>query len=369
VTPLAAAALQSNSRTLWYLTRGSGLIALLLLTATMLLGILNVQRWKRDNWPRFVTQELHRTMSLLVLVFLAIHIVTAVVDSFAPIRLVDIVVPFIGSYRALWLGLGTLSLDLLLAVTITSLIRSRLGHRTWRTVHWAAYGCWPIALLHGLGTGSDTKIGWVFGLTLVCLFAVVGAVLWRIVSDWPSRSIVRVPAAVASVALPVAVLGFAIAGPLAVGWAKRAGTPANLLPHYLAAAAARSGTAAETSLPSPPFTERVVGTLSQHGPDSSGLLTLRLNLTVSGNSGGQLLLTLHGEALPTGGVRLSDGTIALGTGNSPNTYQGPVTGLDGDQIDGQVRDSRGHSLPISVRVSIDGVAVHGVVSVGAGGGQ
>jgi hypothetical protein len=371
MTPVVAEALHSNSRTLWYVTRGSGLIALLLLTVTMLLGILNVQRFKRPSWPRFATQEFHRTMSLLVLVFLAIHIVTSVLDSFAPIHLVDILIPFAGRYRALWLGLGTLSFDLLLAVTLTSLIRTRLGHRTWRTVHWAAYGCWPVALLHGLGTGSDTKIGWVFGVYLVCLLIVVGALWWRIGAGWPSRAAVRVPAAVASIMLPIAVVGFAAAGPLAKGWATRAGTPANLLPHHTAAASTPTSTprrsTAVTALPSPPFTANVAGTLSQQGPDSSGLITLHLNMTLSSNSDAHLLITLHGEALPTGGVRLAHGALALGTSKAPNTYQGPVTGLNGDQIDAQVQDARGGSLAVSVRVSIDGVSVHGVVSVGTGG--
>jgi hypothetical protein len=122
-------------------------------------------------------------------------------------------------------------------------------------------------------------------------------------------------------------------------------------------------------LPTPPFTANVAGTLSQQGPDSSGLVTLHLNLTLSSNSGGQLLITLHGEALPTGGVRLAHGTVAMGTSRSPDTYQGPVTGLHGDQIDAQVQGAHGASLAVSVRVSIDGVSVHGVLSVGTGEGQ
>ena len=98
-------------------------------------------------------------MSLLVIVFLVIHIVTSVLDSFAPISLTAAVIPFVSSYRPLWLGLGTLSFDLILALAITSLIRRRLGYATWRAVHWLAYASWPVAVLHGLGTGSDTKVG------------------------------------------------------------------------------------------------------------------------------------------------------------------------------------------------------------------
>ena len=70
-------------------------------------------------------------------------------------RLVDVVVPFVGAYRPFWLGLGALALDLLAALIVTSLLRARIGLRAWRAVHWVAYACWPVALVHGLGTGSD----------------------------------------------------------------------------------------------------------------------------------------------------------------------------------------------------------------------
>ena len=92
--------------------------------------------------------------------FLAVHIVTAVLDSFAPISLLDAVIPFAGSYRPLWLGLGAVAFDLLLAVDDHQPARERLGHRAWRAVHWLAYACWPLAVVHGLGTGSDVHQAW-----------------------------------------------------------------------------------------------------------------------------------------------------------------------------------------------------------------
>src|SRR5205823_4926276 len=144
----------------WYLARGTGAVALVVLTASVVLGIMGSVRFAAPRWPRFAIDSIHRDLSLLVLVVLAIHIVTSVLDGFAPITLLDGVLPFLSAYRPLWLGLGTLAFDLLLAIAITSVIRRRLGYRAWRAVHWLAYASWPVAVLHGLGTGSDVKQWW-----------------------------------------------------------------------------------------------------------------------------------------------------------------------------------------------------------------
>src|ERR1700682_3020638 len=132
----------------WYLTRSTGAVSLLLFTLAMALGVAGHRRWSTPRCPRFVVDSLHRNVSLLAMVFLVVHIVTSVLDSFAPISLLDAFIPFTGSYRPLWLGLGALSFDLLLAVTITSLLRQRMGYASWRAIHWLTYASWPIALLH-----------------------------------------------------------------------------------------------------------------------------------------------------------------------------------------------------------------------------
>src|SRR5207253_564958 len=130
-------------------TRSTGAVALLLLTAAVVLGVLDVRRVSSGRWPRFAIDSLHRSASVLAIAFLAVHILTAVLDSFAPISLLDAVVPFAGSYRPFWLGLGAVALDLLLAVAISSAVRKRIGFESWRAVHWLAYASWPIALVHG----------------------------------------------------------------------------------------------------------------------------------------------------------------------------------------------------------------------------
>jgi methionine sulfoxide reductase heme-binding subunit len=213
---------------LWYLSRATGAVALVLLTLTLTLGVVDVERFTSPRFPRFVVDGWHRGVSLLTCALLALHIATTLLDSYAPIRLVDVVIPFTGSYRPLWLGLGALALDLLVALIVTSLLRARIGVRTWRVVHWAAYACWPVALLHGLGTGSDVRAGWLTWTSLACGAVVVLAIVVRL-ADRQTTPGVRAGAAGALVA---GVIGLGIwlpSGPLAKGWAAKSGTPASLL--------------------------------------------------------------------------------------------------------------------------------------------
>ncbi len=227
----------------WYLARGTGAVALVLLTASVVLGILGSLRYAAPRWPRFAIDSLHRDVSLLVLALLVLHIITSVLDGFAPIKLTDAVIPFVSAYRPLWMGLGALSFDLLLALVVTSLLRRRLGYRSWRAIHWLAYASWPIAVFHGLGTGSDTKLWWMLALTAACMAAVVAAVLVRIARSDPDSESLRTPVVLLSIATPLAIVFFTVLGPLQPHWARRAGTPASLLGHSLSSAVAPATTA------------------------------------------------------------------------------------------------------------------------------
>jgi sulfoxide reductase heme-binding subunit YedZ len=165
---------------LWYTARAAGIVSLVFLSAVMVLGLLARMRVEGRTWPRFLTATVHRDLSLLALVFLALHIVTAVVDPFTGLGLSAAAVPFGSYYRTFWLGLGTLAVELMLAVVVTSLLRRWIGQRVWRAVHWLAYGIWPIAVLHGAGTGTDAFTPWSLAITLICIAAVAVALAWRI---------------------------------------------------------------------------------------------------------------------------------------------------------------------------------------------
>jgi predicted ferric reductase len=223
-----AAIVVTSSTPLWYLTRATGLVALVLLTLSMAFGLLSSVRYQRPAWPRFVTLGLHRNTALLALAFTVLHIVTTLADSFVPIHLQDVVIPFISAYRPLWLGLGAIAFDLLLALTVTSLLRTRMSYGSWRLVHWTSYLCWPVAVLHGLGTGTDTPVHWVLGLTVACVALVAVLTGWRLAYGWPSHAVARLVGALALVLTLVAGGAWLTAGPLQPGWARRAGTPEHL---------------------------------------------------------------------------------------------------------------------------------------------
>jgi sulfoxide reductase heme-binding subunit YedZ len=166
----------------WYVTRAAGIVSLVLLSASACLGLLTSARWQRPGWPRFLTAELHRTISLLSVAFLAVHIAVAVFDPKYGLGIAAALVPFASSYRELWLTLGVVSLYLGSAVVITSLVRSHIGHRTWRAVHLTSYAAWPLAVLHSMGTGTDSVATWSWAVYGACILAVGGSLAWRLQS-------------------------------------------------------------------------------------------------------------------------------------------------------------------------------------------
>ncbi len=173
-----------NSPFLWYLNRATGTVLLVLFTAVVVLGILATFGRSRplnaSRVPRFLTQSFHRNVSLLALVLLVGHIVTAVVDTYVDIRWQDAFVPWGGRYMPFWLALGTISFDLILVIVATSLVRDRLGHIAWRAIHLTGYAAWVASTLHGLGIGTDSTTSWSRMLTWVCVAAVVLAVFLRL---------------------------------------------------------------------------------------------------------------------------------------------------------------------------------------------
>jgi hypothetical protein len=344
----------------WYMTRSTGWVALLLLTLTMVLGVIDVNRWSTAAWPRFVLDSLHRSVSLLVLAFLAVHILAAILDSFAPIGVLDAVVPFIGRYRPIWLGLGTVALDLLIALTITSLMRQRLGHRAWRITHWLAYACWPIALVHALGTGSDVKGGWALTLSAICVLAVIAAVCVRALRGWPARREIRAGALALSLLAPVALVVWLTSGPLGHGWARRAGTPPSLLGASTPTAAASTagapgaGTGAGGSgTLSGPFTASLSGTIAEGPGPSPGLVAVKIAASLGGAVAGRLEIEIDGPPVGEGGVSLRSSSVTLGSPPSPVVYHGSIAALNGNRILARVSSAGGKRLTLQVALSVN----------------
>ena len=344
MTVLAA----SGPSPLWYLSRGTGAVALLLLTVSVVLGILDQRRWHPPGWPRFVLDAMHRNVSLLVLALLTLHIASSVFDSFAPIRLVDAFVPFVSAYRPVWVGLGALAFDLLLAVLITSVLRRYLGHRAWRMVHWLAYFSWPVAVVHGLTTGTDVKATWLLVLTAACVLAVLIAAWTRVITANPEPTGRRTAALASLIVAPIVLGSWLPKGPLGEGWARRAGTPANLLPSArTTSVAARSG---EGILPVP-FAASLTGTVAR-GETASGLASIDLSMRFRGQADGVADVLLQGQPLEGGGIQMTASRVTLGTGSHPRAYRGRVTALHGNRIVAAVTGPGHRALRVGIDVAI-----------------
>ena len=164
----------------WYASRATGIVALLLLTAVLVLGILVNRQGRLPGLPRFAVTDLHRNLSLLSVAFIVVHVLTAVADTYVHIPLISAVVPFASGYERLWLALGAVSLDIMLAMIVTSLLRGRLNRILWRAVHLLAYASWPVAFAHSIGSSKDLQQGWMLGLAVACAMIVAAAVIWRL---------------------------------------------------------------------------------------------------------------------------------------------------------------------------------------------
>src|SRR5947209_11179317 len=164
----------------WYASRATGIVALLLLTAVLVLGILVNRQGRLPGLPRFAVTDIHRNLSLLAVAFIAVNIVTAVADTYVHIPLLSAVIPFASGYERLWLGLGAIALDLMAAMIVTSLLRGRLNRVLWRAVHLLAYASWPLAFGHSLGASNDLQQGWLLLLAIGCAAVVAMAVAWRL---------------------------------------------------------------------------------------------------------------------------------------------------------------------------------------------
>jgi sulfoxide reductase heme-binding subunit YedZ len=343
--------------TYWYLSRATGAVALVLLTLSVVLGILGSLRFSAGpRWPRFAIDSLHRDTSLLVIVLLVLHVVTSVLDGFAPIKLTDAIIPFATPYRPLWMGLGALSFDLLIALVVTSLMRRRLGYRSWRAIHWLAYASWPVAVLHGLGTGSDQKSWWMLLLTVTCVAAVVVATLIRIGRAESATPGMRAATGALALATPLGIAIFALAGPLAHGWARRAGTPANLLGARATPAGATRGTPVSSSTaPVGPldkaFSASLTGTANQTSEAGGAIVELAMHL--GGSVKGQMRVRLGGAPLANGGLSLTGSQVDVSAPGMPSVMAGRIVSLEGDRFRARVTDRSGTVVNLLANLNID----------------
>ncbi len=191
----------STSNLIWYIGRGSGITAYILLTVSVVLGIALSRRWYSSHWPRMVVDELHRWLTVTFYVFIVIHVVTMWIDPFTHFKLTDVTVPFASTYRPLWLSLGIIGAELAVASGASVWVRKWIGYRAWHVLHLMAYPIFFMSLLHGVGTGSDTKTTWMTAIYIISFLLVAGATLWRLIEIPAWRTGVIATTIVTAVAL------------------------------------------------------------------------------------------------------------------------------------------------------------------------
>jgi len=186
----AVVALTQTPSPLWYFARASGFVSLILLTATVAVGLALSMRWRSARWPLFISDGLHRYLGTVLFFFIGIHVLTLWLDPFARFSLADVVVPFHSSYRTLWMGLGICAAELGLALAVSVHLRRWIGYRTWRALHYLTYATFPLAIAHGLGSGSDTRTWWGLAIYVSCGFVVGTLALTRLMerAEAPARA-------------------------------------------------------------------------------------------------------------------------------------------------------------------------------------
>ncbi len=197
----------------WYAARAAGVAAYVMLSVVVLVGITMAGRKTMKRWPRFAVEDVHRFGGLLVGTFIGIHVLTIAIDSYLPFSVGALVVPLVSVYKPLWVALGIVAAELLLALAVTNHYRDRLDYAVWRKAHYLNFAVWGAAGLHGLGSGTDRSAAWLVALYALSIGAVAAAVAWRLGPRLPT--VLRRPAPVlASVLLVVPVVALA-RGPLA----------------------------------------------------------------------------------------------------------------------------------------------------------
>lgn len=345
----------------WDTARAGGFAAYLLLTAAVAVGLVLRNRWQTARWPRLITNELHGYLSLLALVFIAVHVVAVLVDPFTRFGFAEVFVPFASHYRPIWMGLGIVALYLLLAVWVSSRLRARIGFRMWRAIHALAYGVYLAATVHGLGTGSDTRTAWAPAIYAFSILLVGGLTARRLLVPVSASQTPRPVLAALGAAVVVSVAIWSSVGPLASHWGARAGGEPGDRQAVGPPVVARALSPVPSGEVATPFGATFAGRVTIRSAEESDSETIRIDGALHGGTRDHLEIYLRGVPLETGGVALQQSRVRMGTATP--LYQGQIVGLRGSDLVASVQSTtRRLRLLISLSLAGDGSVtgtVHG----------
>ncbi len=358
-----------NTKILWYLTRATGIVSMVFLGLIVLLGIATATKVTPKGFGKFLGPELHRRLSLTALIFLAVHIVTAVLDPFVKVGWVASLVPFASAYRPLWIGLGTIAFDLLLVVIATSVIRHRFAHGIWKRIHYLSWAIVSLVLFHAIGTGSDVQLKIVEVIYVAFIGALGLAAIFRARRGSALARPQRTMALFGVFGLPVLLFGWAVMGPLKVGWAKasqgfspfaRVASPGATL----AGSGGSGGSGSIQGVPASfswPLASTISGTISSQ-VTSSGTTLVTLNGSIA-NTSDVLKIQLMGH-VQGGALVLSSSSGQIGTSADPAIYTGTVAQASGSALFLSIAGPAG-TVGAQVTLSISGSTFTGAIQAPA----
>jgi sulfoxide reductase heme-binding subunit YedZ len=192
----------------WYAARAGGVVAYVLLSTAVVFGLAMSGKQYLKRWPRFAIEDVHRFLGIMTGTFIVIHIAAIAIDAYLPFSLAALLIPLVSKYRAVWVALGIVAAELLVALAVANHYRDRgLAYKAWRKTHYLNFVVWTAATLHGLGSGTDRSAGWLLAVYVVAIASVVGLTAWRVLRlHWPSRWALRLAPPVAA-CLSVMIVG------------------------------------------------------------------------------------------------------------------------------------------------------------------
>ena len=158
----------------WYVARSSGLIAWALLAASVLWGLAISTRVLRGTPRPSWLLDLHRYLGGIATVFVGVHIVALLGDTYMHFGLASVLVPFASSWHPVAVAWGVTAFYVLLAVELTSLLRTRIPKRLWRATHYASFPLFVVATIHSVSAGTDART-WVFEVVATLTMMTVAA--------------------------------------------------------------------------------------------------------------------------------------------------------------------------------------------------
>jgi len=321
----------------WYAARAAGVVAYVLLTGVVLVGLTLSGRVQLKSWPKFAVTDLHRFGGILVGVFLGIHVLTIGLDTYTPFSITQLLVPFTSSYRPVWVALGIVAAELLVAVAATNVLKSRIPYRAWRRMHYATFLVWAGSTVHGIGAGTDSHATWLAAIYVVSVASVLAALTWRILRNRAGS--VAVAGATTLAALAGIVLTVA----------------AGSLPH---GSAARHRVAA--TIPSGTVTDAFAGSVTQQNGSSAALVS------VLGHGTGTRALAVRIDLVTADGQTIDNSSLQVKDVKSGSVCTGTIASIGASGFSGSCSFPGGSSRPVSGTWALaSDRSVSGRVSLGA----